>query len=73
MQQQQPLQASERIRYLVASLSDPSKNAAAAMELQSMALDSVNQLAIARSGALMGLASMVASSDIVQVPCFATA
>ncbi len=34
---------------------------------QSMALDSGNQLAIARSGALQGLAVMVASGDIVQV------
>jgi hypothetical protein len=41
--------------------------------LQSMALDSSNQLAIARSGALQGLAVMVASGDIVQVPCDAAA
>ena len=41
--------------------------------LQSMALDSSNQLAIARSGALQGLAVMVASGDIVQVRCGAAA
>jgi hypothetical protein len=38
-----------------------------------MALDSSNQLAIARSGALQGLAVMVASGDIVQVRCGAAA
>ena len=32
-----------------------------------MALDSANQLAIARSGALQGLAVMVGGSDVVQV------
>jgi hypothetical protein len=32
-----------------------------------MALDSSNQLAIARSGALPGLAAMVASGDVLQV------
>ncbi len=35
--------------------------------MQSMGLDSANQLAIARSGALHGLAVMVGSGDILQV------
>ncbi len=82
-QQLQLPEGSDRIRFLVAALGDASKNAAAAMELQvraaamsscwcvtllqSMALDSANQLAIARSGALQGLSVMVGSGDILQV------